>query len=65
VADSSFSRDLSQVGLLVNPILKRCPVGSPVTHCNWFLFSFNSSLVLLAEGPCRKPNEKMTLINFV
>jgi hypothetical protein len=61
VADSSFSKHLSQVGFSVNPILKRCPfrwqrpVSSPVTHRNWFLFNFNSSLVLLTEGPCRNP----------
>ena len=61
MADSSFSGYLSQMGLLVNHILKscpfvcQCPVSSPVTHHNWFVFSFNSSLVLLAEGICRKP----------
>jgi hypothetical protein len=61
VAHSSFSRHLSHMGLFVNPILKRCPVrwqcpvSSPVTHLNWFLFSLNSSLVLLTEGPCRNP----------
>jgi hypothetical protein len=58
VPDSSFSRHLPQVRLSVNPTLKRCPfmwqslVSSSVTHCNWFLFKFKSSLVLLAEGPC-------------
>jgi hypothetical protein len=61
VADPSSCRHLSQVGLSVNPILKRCPfrwqcpVSSPVTHRNWFLFNFNSSLVLLTDGPCRNP----------
>jgi hypothetical protein len=61
VADSSFSTHLSEVGLFVSPNLKRCPfrwqcpVNSPVTHSSWFLFNFNSSLVLLTESPCRNP----------
>jgi hypothetical protein len=56
VADSSSSRHISQVGLSVNPIFKRCPfrwqcpVSSPTTHLNWSLFNFNRSFVLLAEG---------------
>jgi hypothetical protein len=33
-------------------LLGDCPVISPTTHCSWCLFKFNSSLVLLAEGPC-------------
>jgi hypothetical protein len=40
---------LSQIGLSVNPGLKRClfrwqcPVNSPTTHRSWFLSNFNSS----------------------
>jgi hypothetical protein len=30
-------------------------VSNPVTHHNWFLFSFGSSLVLLTKHPCRNP----------
>jgi hypothetical protein len=58
VADSSFSRHISQMGLSISPILKRCPfkwqwpVNSPVTHHNWFLFCFSSSWW---QGPCRDP----------
>jgi hypothetical protein len=61
VADSSFSRHLSQVGSSVNPNLKRCPfrrqcpVNSPTIHLNWSLFNFNRSFVLLAEGPDMSP----------
>jgi hypothetical protein len=50
-----FSWHHLQIGLSVNPILiKKCsfrrqrPVSNPITHCNWFLFEFSSSLVLLA-----------------
>jgi hypothetical protein len=45
------------MGSSVNPSLKwcpfrwQCPVSSPTTHLNWSLFSFNRSVVLLAEGP--------------
>jgi hypothetical protein len=58
VTNSTFSRHLSLIGLFGNRILKRCPfrrkclIRNPVTHRNWFLFSFYSSLGLLAEGPC-------------
>jgi hypothetical protein len=44
------------VGSSVNPSLKRChfrwqcPVTCPTTHLNLFLFNFNRSSVLLAEG---------------
>jgi hypothetical protein len=61
VADLSSSRHISQVGLSVNPILKRCPfrwqclVSSPTSHLNWSLFNFNRSVVLLAEGPNISP----------
>jgi hypothetical protein len=50
----------AQVELLVNLNLKRCPfrwecsVSSPATHQSWFIFSFNSSLAPLADGPYRK-----------
>jgi hypothetical protein len=56
-ADSSFFRHLSQMGLYINSILKRCLFRwqCPVTHRNCLLFSFNSSLVLLTESPCRNP----------
>lgn len=54
-----FSSRLSQMELFINPSLKRwplrwhCPVSSPTTtHHGWSLFNLNSSLVLLAEGPC-------------
>jgi hypothetical protein len=66
VGDSSFSRHLSQLGLLVNPILKRCPFrwqyagNSPVTHRNWFRFSFNGSSFLPALGPCRNPFTRLS-----
>jgi hypothetical protein len=56
-----FSGHLSQKRLFINPILKSCPfrwqcsVSSPVIHHNWFLFSFNSSMVLLMESPCMYP----------
>jgi hypothetical protein len=55
--DSSLSKHLSQLGLFVNPILKRCPFmwqcawSSPVTHRNLFRFSSNGSLVLPSLGP--------------
>jgi hypothetical protein len=68
VADLSFSRHFSQVGLFVNPIFKRCPfrwqclVSSPVTHINGFLFNFNSCLVLLTEGPCRNHFACLSLV---
>jgi hypothetical protein len=61
VADSSFPKQLSQIGLSVNPVLKgcpfrrQCPWRSPATYCNWFPSKFKSSLVLLAEGPCVSP----------
>jgi hypothetical protein len=61
VADSSSSSHLSQVGSPVNPSLKRCPfrwqcpVNSPTIHLNWYLFNFNRSFVLLAEGPHVSP----------
>jgi hypothetical protein len=51
VAGSSLCRHLSQMGLFVGLILKRCPfwwhcpVSSPTADRGWFLFSFNSSLV--------------------
>jgi hypothetical protein len=57
VADSSSCKHLSQVGLSVNPSLKRCPlrwqcpVSNPSTHLSWPLFSLKRSFVLLAEGP--------------
>lgn len=44
VCFSSFSRHISQVGLSVSPSLQRCPfslqcpVSSPTSHRNWFLF---------------------------
>jgi hypothetical protein len=41
--------------LSLSPSLKRCPVSSPTTHHSWFLFNFNSSFVLLAEGPHMSP----------
>jgi hypothetical protein len=56
VADSSVSRNRSQVGSSVNPNLKRCPftwqcpVNSSTTHLNCSLFNVNRSFVLLAEG---------------
>jgi hypothetical protein len=59
-ANSPFFSHLSQVGFLDNLDLKKCPfrwqcsVNSSVTHCNYFLFGFNSYLVLLVEGPCKK-----------
>lgn len=59
--DSSSSRHLLQVGMLVNPNLERClfrwecPVCSPVAHRNWFLLNFKSSLLLLAEVLYGKP----------
>jgi hypothetical protein len=56
VADSSSSRHLSQVRSSVNPKFERCPfrwqcpVNSPTTHLNWYLFNFNRFFVLLADG---------------
>jgi hypothetical protein len=47
VVGSSSPRHLSQMGLSVNPNLKRCSV-STTTYCSWFQFNFSSS-----EGPCR------------
>jgi hypothetical protein len=57
VADSSFSRHLSHLGMLSIPCLKRCPfrwqcpVSSPTTHHSWSVFEFNRSLVFFAEAP--------------
>jgi hypothetical protein len=42
----------------VTPVFKSVLLGpecSPTTHHNWFLFNFNISLVLLAEGTCMDP----------
>jgi hypothetical protein len=61
VAHSLFSRHPSQTGLLSDPVLKgcpfrwQCPINGPENYCSWFLFSFNSSLVLLIKGHCRNP----------
>jgi hypothetical protein len=56
VVDYFFSVHLPQMGLFVNPSLKRypsrwqCPASTPTTHHN-----FNSPFVLLADGPCKSP----------
>jgi hypothetical protein len=61
MADSSFSRHLSQVGscsiLVWNGIHlgDKCPINSPISHHNWSLLNFNRSFVLLAEGPDINP----------
>jgi hypothetical protein len=55
-ADSSFSRRLIHLSLgtfQVTVSYDSQAVSSPVTHRNWFLLNFDSSLVLLTEGPCR------------
>jgi hypothetical protein len=45
VADSSFSRHITQMGLFVNHSLSKCPFRQ-----QWSVFNFKSSHALLAEG---------------
>jgi hypothetical protein len=45
-------RLLTSLNLKSCPFRWQCPVSSPVIYFSWFLFSCNSSLILLAEGLC-------------